>query len=339
MLTLLVAQDEIAEAQEQLWAVLEEEFSDVERRNITTPAGREVDQEVRTHGEYWCWRSYADGRNVTTPRFLNSFGILAPGDLRITVEVNVVPEGRNPRVAGFFAEDRATGALYLMHTGDVRGGVTGISGRAFRAWYGKPRYEVLTPEGRVIFGFIVFPVHALAPTPTLLRYVDSIDAFRHGVEDGMIPVDDPAFQHEMRVYDGFYKEPRGRRVGYHPGKIDYFSRHGDVVDALRDWREGHGVPADSRLFNDVFNDLGVANADGNLVELYEVKTSTERSDVYSAIGQLMVHAPVGCQQVIVVPSRQRLALDLAHALQARGIAVLRYTLTDHHVAIGATLPF
>ena len=141
------------------------------------------------------------------------------------------------------------------------------------------------------------------------------------------------------MYDDFYKEPRGRRVGYRLGQIDYFSRHGAVVDTLRDWRESHGVPADSRLVKNVFIDLGVEYGDGELVELYEVKTSTERSDVYSAIGQLMVHAPVGCQQVIVLPGRQRLAVDLAHALQARDIAVLRYTLADDHVTIATGLPF
>ena len=62
--------------------------------------------------------------------------------------------------------------------------------------------------------------------------------------------------------------------------------------------------------------MGVTDASGDLVELYEVKTSAARTDVYSAIGQLMVHGPASCKKFVVLPEGQPLAPDLACAFRA-----------------------
>ena len=75
-------------------------------------------------------------------------------------------------------------------------------------------------------------------------------------------------------------------------------------------------------------DLGVMVAD-DLTEVFEAKTRTARPDIYSAIGQLMVHG-VGdkCRRVMVLPNDEPIAPDLLSALQRLGIQLIRFTLND-----------
>ena len=147
MLSLLTARDEIAEAQQALEDLMRREFPDVERHDIKfRPKGRN-DQEVLTSGRHWYRVGVQDGPNEPSPRFQNWFGVLAPGRLRISVEVNVLRDPTEGQAQGFFARDNATGAVYLMHTGSIGGGKSGVSGPAFRAWYGESSSEVFDGEG------------------------------------------------------------------------------------------------------------------------------------------------------------------------------------------------
>ena len=79
-----------------------------------------------------------------------------------------------------------------------------------------------------------------------------------------------------------------------------------------------------RIVNNLFIDMGVESASERLIEIYEVKTSTARSDVYTAIGQLMVHGPQRCKKVIVLPEKDALVADLREALGRHHIGLLRY---------------
>lgn len=326
MLSLLTARNEIADAQKALKKLMRREFPCVERRDIRfRPKGLD-DQEVLTSGRYWYRAGVQKGRNEPSPRFQNWFGVLAPGRLRISVEVSVLQNPAEGRSQGFFARDNTTGAVYLMHTGNIGGGTRGVSGPAFRAWHGEPCSEVFDGEGRVRFGFIVIPLRARDPTPSARRYVDAINKFRNAVKTKQVDVKSKAFKRCVRESVKFYKEPRGRRTGNRTRGIDYLSRHGEVVDALHDWRKSQQKGQDSRIVKNVFIDMGLKDARGDLVELYEVKTSTARTDVYSAIGQLMVHGPASCKKFVVLPKGEPLTDDLASAFKRLGITPLRFKL-------------
>ena len=88
-----------------------------------------------------------------------------------------------------------------------------------------------------------------------------------------------------------------------------------------------------RIVKDEFIDMGVVNARGSLVELYEVKTSSARSDVYSAIGQLMIHSPARCRRMMVLPGDPPLPTAVEAALRRLGIDVLQFTLDDERAYI------
>ena len=64
-----------------------------------------------------------------------------------------------------------------------------------------------------------------------------------------------------------------------------------------------------------------------------MKTSAARTDVYSAIGQLMVHGPASCKKFVVLPEGQPLAPDLACAFERQRITLMRFKLRKR----GATI--
>ena len=335
MLSHLVSHTDIAEAQVTLKATMRREFPGSETRTITFPGGRVLDAEVMTDGHYWYYPNFDPNMEVGTPRMFNWFGILRPGaGFASRSRPMWRPRGGTHALGDSSLDTPATGALYLMHTGDVAGGARGVGGgRAFRAWHSEPRDDVYDSAGHRRFGFCVMEISSLAATRSLIRYINRIDAFREAVRNREVRVDDPNLQRKIQELDDFYNEPRGRRTGHGPGQIDYFSHHGDVVDALRDWREQRGLARRNRVVKNVFIDMGIANARGRLVELYEVKTSAARSDVYCAIGQLIVHGPPSCRRVIVLPHGERLADDLFEALQRSRIALLRFTLDGESATI------
>jgi hypothetical protein len=87
------------------------------------------------------------------------------------------------------------------------------------------------------------------------------------------------------------------------------------------------------MVKNVLVDMGVA-VGRDLVEVYEVKTSTGRSDIYGAIGQLMVHGTAAaCRRVIVLPQREAIAADLKDALQRLGIELVKFKLNEQKATI------
>ena len=58
-----------------------------------------------------------------------------------------------------------------------------------------------------------------------------------------------------------------------------------------------------------------------------MKTGASRSDVYSAIGQLMVPGTSSnCRRVIVLPQDERIQADFKNAFEKLGIQVIRFKL-------------
>ena len=315
MLLLLESKKEVAAAQRALKATMRREFRKTEIRNLTFQGGLIRNATVFTNGTYWYHSDNRIGKDSVSSRFLNEFGVLTPGNLPITVEINVPHESRTGRVAGFFARDSATSATCLMHSGKVGGSQPGVGAYAFRAWLEERPCEVFDSSGRAHLGFIVMSIDGLHATTALLRYVDRIAKFKKDVRNGAIDPTDLEFQRKVQVLKDFYSEPRGRRSGRRSGKIDFVSRHGQIVDALHDWRRCRAMPARPRIKKNIFIDMAVVNTRGQLTEIYEIKTSAARSDIYSAIGQIMVHGPCSAKKVLVLPEDEPVVDDLRDALR------------------------
>jgi hypothetical protein len=143
----------------------------------------------------------------------------------------------------------------------------------------------------------------------------------------------PAFKRKQKQFEDFYAEPRGRRTGSRSSVIDYISRHGEVVDSLEEWRRSSPMRKDARIVKNVLIDMGV-QVGKKLVEVFEVKTSTARPFVYSALGQLFVHGTrTNCRRVVVLPKDEAISDDLVEALDRLQVELLRFRLHKEGVTI------
>lgn len=332
MFSLIESKEEIAKAQRKLEATIRRDFKSKTIKNIGYPGGTTFDAKVFTDGNYWYWSSDYDDANIPNPRRLNWFGLFREDtDLHITVEINIAYEGRNDQIAGFFARDNDTGVIYLLHSGRIGGGTKGVGKTIFLAWSNQRPTDAVDSSGGIRKGVLVMPIEGIAASRPATRYIDTIARFKQAVRTGHLHT--PELQRKKKELDDFYSESRGRRKGQRTAEIDYLSRHGEVVDALHSWRRSSTLPKKGRLVKSILIDLGV-EVEGDMIEVFEVKTSASRSDIYTAIGQLMVHGTSDeCRRVMVLPQKEYLAPDLERALQRLKIELVRFNLDKEAATI------
>ena len=332
MFVLLESRVEITKAQRKLEATIGREFRTRAIRDIGYPGGTTHGATIQTDGQCWFRSGEVTGRAQPNPRELHWFGLFEErGHLEIAVEINTPFEGRNERIEGFFARNSDTGLVYLMHSGRIGGSTEGVGKRTFLAWCASRPVDVIVSTGDFREGLIVMPIEGKAATKSLARYIEIVARFKQDLRARRIK--GPELQRRNAEFKAFYPEPCGRRTGVRSSEIDYVSRHGEVVDTLRSWRLAWRLPKGSRVVKRVLFDLGVATG-RKLTEVYEVKTSAARSDVYAAIGQLMVHGPgEDCRRVMVLPGAEPLSADLAAGIRRVEISVLRYELDQEKATI------
>lgn len=324
MLHYLETRSEIAQAQKKLEATLRRAFSQTAIKDIGYPGGRERNARVASDGRHWFWTGNSGETN--TPRRLNWFGILGrrPG-VPITVEVNVPYKGRNNQASGFFARDSTSGITYLLHSGRVGGGAAGVGKDKFLTWAKlrtQPLLDVMDSAGGERRGLLVMPIEGTAAPRAVARYIDLVSRFKVAARNG--DLDTIKFKREERKLKDYFAEGRGRRMGRRRSTIDYISRHGDVVDALHLWRRSKPMRRRARIVKDVYIDMGMA-VDNKLIEVFEVKPGSDRTAVYTALGQLSVHGRhKGCRRVIVLPHGEQLARDLSEALASLQIETVHF---------------
>lgn len=332
MFSLLESQKEISKAHKKLVDSIRRNFKKKSEKNIGYPGGTTFNATVQTNGKHWFWSTDHDDSDEPNPRKLNWFGLFSKGTgLQITVEINTPYVGQNGQVAGYFARNNRTGAIYLMHSGRVGGGTKGVGKATFLAWNNHPLTEVACSSGKTIEGIVVMPVEGVAATRPAINYVDTIVRFKKAVRNGDTAT--PEFKLKQKTFEDYYAESRGRRKGKRSANIDYLSRHGDVVEALHIWRKKQQLPKGGRLVKNVLIDLGV-QVKNVLEEVYEVKTSSSRQDIYTALGQLFVHGINGnCKKVIVIPNNEVLAPDLNYALKNLNIDIIKFELDANKATI------
>jgi hypothetical protein len=268
-----------------------------------------------------------------TLRFYNLLGAYASrGELRPALQINI-PQGTNSKaVSGFFARDRISGARYLMHDGALGIGECGIDRNSFVTWSALKPVEAIDSAGTVRTALIVAPIVRDELSAGLESFVAQVSAFKAAVRAGKVAsgVASEIVRTETEsTYADYYREFSGRKCGMRPERFEYVTRHGDVVDALANWRSAHAAPAE-RLVKDPRIDLAVTVHD----VLYEVRTDIDRQTLYGAIGQLVVHAcSDNIKRYLVVPADGDIAIDIRHALAQLNIKILRFTIDGGQVQI------
>lgn len=301
--------------------------------------GPNFEHDVFTLGRDKLWASFILLKQErSTTRFWNGFGIFQPDHptQTIAVEINIPLESNSERVAGFFAEDPLTGAIYLMHSGKIGGGRKGIGKSAFLAWSKSELVDVATGYGETRSGLIIGNIHGTDLADRIWRFVQLVAAFKDAAVSG--DLDGAEFQSKVSAFEQYRKEFSGRKHGKRTvGDIDYISYHGDVVQALHDERSaklGNGETIGNNILMDLF-----VSKDGKLIELYEIKTNTDRQTLYTAIGQLITHsAGIALRRFIVVPDRERVPDDFIAALREHKIALRRFKVTGQKIKKVFLLP-
>jgi len=187
-------------------------------------------------------------------------------------------------VGGFFAKDDKTGALFLMHSGKVGGGAKGVGKNSFLAWSAEKLITIHAKDGSERTGILVAPVGTTETSASIRRFVKKVADFKEVAREYVSSED---YKQTVIDNDRYNREHAGRKKGKRSAVIDYESRHGDVVHALREYRlkqrnTGEVAP------NTKLVDLYVLR-NKIMTEIYEVKTDTSRQTLYTAIGQLLVH--------------------------------------------------
>jgi hypothetical protein len=324
MFMLIEQADERKKAQAQLQAQLGKALPRSEERTIGFPSGNVPDAKVHTDGELWFHSRKSSPKDEgATPRTFNWFGQWGERsypNLNITVEINISmqPEAR---IAGCFVVDRATGVRYLAHSGAVGGGRKGVGQSEFLAWSGLPRFEIVDNAGKRWHVVLVMPLDGVGVIASLRSFVRQVSDFKKAVREGSL--DTPAFRKKVDELNDYYNEASGQRKGKRSSIIDYVSRHGDVVKALEQWNAARSNVG-TKSKKSVKIDLAL-EYQGRMTDLFEVKTARERSHIYTAIGQLMTHAPGDkCRKHMVLPRGDALDDDLADALGRCQIALINY---------------
>ena len=319
MLTLIEGEKEKKSAQKAVEAGLKEVLPNVGVRNIGFPGGN-TDRPVYAAGEGELYVAFSKpDANATTPRYWNAFGVFQSGASaqEITVEINIAVDGKSARVAGFFAKDEV-GNIYLMHTGRVGGGRKGIGRSAFLTWSMLELMEVHESTGRVRRGIAVAQVGSGQLAEQIGNFTSKVADFKSQASSGAFET--PLFRARVDEFESYKPEFSGRKKGSRGVTFDYLTYHGDVVQALFDERTADCTDGE-KVYSNRLIDLYVRKHQ-TITEIYEVKTSTDRQALYTAIGQLKTHSSADLSKtILVLPAEEHVAIDIAAALPKLSIEV------------------
>ncbi len=329
MLTLVESREDKIEAHKTLEASLEKAWLKRETRVVVWRPDS-IEMTIHHNGRFW-FASRPPNQDDATPRYWDPFGEYREnGNLQIAVEINVPTNSNGRRVSGFFAKDTGTDAVYLMHDGGVGGGQRGVGRAAFLRWSDARLVPVVDAQGDARPGMVVAPVESRTTAVHVSRFIQTVIGFKQAVKDG--ETESPQARREQRTFEDYYDEFSGKKRRRRVAEIEYISRHGDIVRALRDWRV---AKSNEKVVKNAYIDLGIQMRDV-LTEIYEVKTNCDRQTLYSAIGQVVVHddSRTGdCQRFIVLPNGDQIPHDVSRALECAGISLLRFDFDGDKVRI------
>ncbi len=309
---------EIARLNKQLRKQLAKTFRHKETREITYPAGHQAgtvffESSAGTSVRAW---SPHDGPD----KLLNLVLVGEPGStkwIEITVQLNFPAETYNRRLAGAFVRD-GQGDIFIAHRGRLTKGKAGLpKDKVFREFASqKVDAEDAGKTSRVIL-ISELDTPALADRlwafaeearAVAAKLSEEIRAERDSVAPGgpsskgggsrKISPSAPAERLlKLRAYFDEYAG-EGASKGHGGGKRTV--EHGNVVKALEALVRSRGISQKAQAI-----DLAIVAA--TEVDLFEVKTSTRTTDVYTGVGQLFIHGEC-IRELLGLPVKRHLVL-------------------------------
>jgi hypothetical protein len=282
---------------------------------------------------FWACIEPYDGKLRT--RHWLAYGLVDPratsSNLNIRVETAVPHRGINRRIAGLIAED-GSGNAYLLHSGKIGGGKKGFGKSFFWKHYNGDSVSVSFDDGEREYALIGL-IDSQHFVERLADFIHGVDALRSG-----------KLKYQWRFPKGSenlsFTKKQGGTTEVEPSKtIIVRSRtHDEVVNALKKQLDSYSFVAS---IGDDIRDLHVVLTNGERIDV-EVKTATDRYDIYTAVGQLLLNQD-RTRLVLVTPSDVGEAVDLITRLGELSISHVgykrsadRFTFTGLDAAFRAT---
>jgi len=294
-------------------------------KTVGWPGGSDTFKNVYHCESHGFWFLFQDAVSDSKERHWCAFGTgsIDLPMLSITVEINPPTRGIYRRTAGLFLRD-GQGKVFLAHSGKVGGGKKGVGKTAFLKSYRGPRVEVLWPDGNRSKALLISALDSNLLATNIGNFVEKVRRFKAAHSTRMT---EPT-ENELATA-GFTPEFSGSYVATISRSPQVRKRHGKVVNALAQRLDEMGY----RIANDRHRDLIVAGRGKTVKVLFEAKTGVGLTDIYTGVGQLLVHGsvkPHPRRLVLVLPKKPR--KSTAVALDSLNIAVLLYTLRGNVVA-------
>lgn len=248
------------------------------------------------HGRRWC--------------ILGVLPLPATGNVTMVVQINPAVDPSSKGSAGCLARDGA-GDLWICHTGRVGGGRKGISRSKLLKWTTREPVNISREDRKPVSAFPVARVGDRKILVDIADYVREIHAFKEGVPSQR------AFVSGRKPFRECEADGIGERLA-----TTYKIRreHGVVSNRLIGCLQSGGY----RVGKDKFRDAFVGPAANPQAE-FEIKPTTCWQDLYTGVGQLMLHATATPARLKVLVVPQGISREKRAAVQAAGIQVITYT--------------
>lgn len=225
----------------------------------------------------WAVLETSGGGNRSWNCFGTSQTAPSPGKpLAISCEINIPHEGMNRRIAGVFARD-AAGIEYIAHSGNINSTREGVNKDGFLRFLGDNcvRSPVYWPGTAPTPYIVISALRDPALVQHVHAFVRSVEIFKNS-----------PLAAENETHGSFTPEFAGWRAPYTlNAQIQANARHGRIVNAL-EARLSALADTSLSVINDKYTDLLLTQGRRALA-LFEVKSSANLIDIYTAIGQLL----------------------------------------------------
>jgi len=257
------------------------------------------------------------GASTAERRYWNAFGTVEPREgkgVSISCEINFPMEGIDRRIGAAFVSADERDVL-IVHRGRIGGGRKGIGSELFRDNF-SGSWLVTQDASRESEVAVVGALAAERSPKQIAAFVREVERIKRLRNASAGPFVQPQFQPNE-----FEKEHAGKRRYSLSRSIEADCDHAIVVNALRDKL----ATMRYTVGNDRFRDLYI-HKNGLLTCLFEAKSDTSTTNIYTAIGQLYLHSanlPSRPKLFLVVPND--LDQDLERKLAKLKINVVRYS--------------
>lgn len=267
-------------------------------------------------------------------KFINLFGT-NPDFQRnnnILIQVNYQIEFKNFNDAAVWAKS-PTGKVYLLHSGKMGGGVKGISienvdniyaGRRCDAYHNgkaKEYYIVCEITSPRAFNQVMSFVKEIERVKSILKSANETETVSVAKSTGK----------KLLILKKYTPEHWGKRKAYfNKGKVESVTNHGEVVHTLKEILENE-MGFNGMCVNNKYIDLGLEKKN-KPIAIFEIKTSVRTQALYTAVGQLMLHAynsKTEPKKFIVMPDD--LDKEIEKDLKVLGITTIRFQITKNKI--------